>query len=222
MFLELPDLLASAEVNRLRILAASARFVEGRLSNPHSKVKNNQQIDHADTAYAESSRLMAAALQRSEPFRDFALPRTFAPPMLARYAPGMNYGVHSDAAMMPLPAGPLRSDLSCTIFLTDPAAFEGGELVIQLGARQLAFKGLPGSVIVYPSNTLHEVRPVTAGERLVGLTFIESLVGDPAKRDILFQLNEVAALEGFNMSWENRTRLQHARNNLMRLWTGGD
>jgi len=221
MFLELPDVLSSPEMDRLRAIAANARFVEGRLSNPHSKVKNNLQIDHADPAYAESSKLMALALQRSEPFRDFAFPRVVAPPMLARYTHGMNYGVHSDAPTMMVASGPLRSDLSCTLFLNDPASFEGGELVIQLGARVVSFKGAAGSAVVYPSNTLHEVRPVTSGERLVGLTFIESAIRDPAKRDILYQLNEVAALEGFNMSWENRTRLQHARNNLMRLWREG-
>lgn len=218
MFLELPDLLTRAEVDRLRAVAATARFVEGRLSNPHSKVKNNLQVDHTHPAYAESSNLMASALHRSEAFRDFAFPRIVAPPMLARYAPGMNYGVHSDAPTMRLAEGQLRSDLSCTLFLSDPASYEGGELSIQLGGRTLTFKGAPGSIVVYPSNTLHEVRPVASGERLVGLTFIESLIRDPAKRDILFQLNEVAALEGFNMSWDNRTRLQHARNNLMRLW----
>jgi PKHD-type hydroxylase len=219
MFLELPELLTRAEVDRLRTLAATARFVEGRLSNPHSKVKNNLQVDHTHSAYAESSNLMASALLRSEAFRDFALPRIVAPPMLARYAPGMNYGIHSDAPTMRVAEGQLRSDLSCTLFLTDPASYEGGELSIQLGERALTFKGAPGSIVVYPSNTLHEVRPVTSGERLVGLTFIESVIRDPAKRDILYQLNEVAALEGFNMNWENRTRLQHARNNLVRMWT---
>lgn len=219
MFIELANVLTPPEVERLRTLAAAARFVEGRQSNPHSKVKNNLQIDHGDPAYAESSRLMGFALQRNEAFRDFAFPRVVAPPMLARYAPGMNYGVHSDAPMMALATGPLRSDLSCTLFLNEAAAYEGGELAIQFGGRELAFKGAPGSAVVYPSNTLHEVKPVTAGERLVGLSFIESLIRDPSKRDVLWHLNEVAALEGFNMSWENRTRLQHARNNLLRMWS---
>jgi PKHD-type hydroxylase len=218
MFLELSDVLTRPETDRLRVLAANARFVEGRLSNPHSKVKNNLQIDHADPTYVESSKLMALALQRSEPFRDFALPRVIAPPMLARYGSGMNYGVHSDAPAMTIANGRLRSDLSCTIFLSDPATYEGGELAVQLGASTVSFKNAAGSAVVYPSDTLHEVRPVTSGQRLVGLTFIESVVRDPARRDVLYQLNEVAALEGFNMSWENRTRLQHARNNLMRMW----
>jgi PKHD-type hydroxylase len=218
MFVELPDVLSPAEVERLRALSAGARFVEGRRSNPHSQVKNNLQIDHADPAYAESSRLMAQALHRNEAFRDFALPRTVAPPLLAKYVPGMNYGVHSDAAMISAGFAPLRSDLSCTLFLVEPGTYEGGELNIQLGGRTIAFKGAAGAAVVYPSTTLHEVRPVTSGERLVGLSFIESVIRDPAKREILATLNEVAALEGFNMSWENRTRLQHARDNLLRLW----
>jgi len=161
---------------------------------------------------------MTVALQRSEAFRSFAFPHRVAPPLLARYGTGMNYGVHSDAPVMNLAAGPLRSDLSCTLFLADPASYEGGELAVRVGGRALLFKGAPGSAVVYPSDTLHEVRAVTAGERLVGLTFIESAVRDPARREILYHLNEVAALEGFNMSWDNRTRLQHARDNLMRMW----
>jgi PKHD-type hydroxylase len=219
MFIELTDVLTPPEVERIRALAVGARFVEGRLSNPHSRVKNNLQIDHGDPVYAESTKLMGVALQRNEAFRDFAFPRVVAPPMLARYAPGMNYGMHSDAPMMALTSGPLRSDLSCTLFLNEPSTYEGGELAIQLGGRELVFKGAPGSAVVYPSTTLHEVRSVTAGERLVGLTFIESLIRDPARREVLWHLNEVAALEGFNMSWENRTRLQHARNNLLRMWS---
>jgi PKHD-type hydroxylase len=219
MFLELADVLTTDEVERLRQIAGGAKFVDGKISNPNSKVKNNLQVDQADPAYGQGSRLMATALQRSERFRDFAFPRLVAPPLLARYEPGMNYGAHSDAAMMALASGPLRSDLSCTLFLNDPSSYEGGELAVQLGGRELKFKGLPGSAIVYPSSTLHEVKPITSGQRLVGLTFIESMVRDPAKRDILWQLNEVAALEGFNMSWENRTRLQLASNNLLRLWS---
>ena len=218
MFLELPDVLTPSEVGRLRELAKGGRFADGKLSSPHSTVKNNLQIDHADPAYGESSKLMALALQRNEPFRAFTYARIMAPPMLAKYVPGMNYGVHSDAAFMALGERPLRSDLSCTLFIAAPETYQGGELAIHLGAGAVSFKGPAGSAVVYPSNTLHEVRPVTSGERLVGLTFIESMIPDPANRDMLYHLDEVAALEGFNMSWENRTRLQYVRNNLRRIW----
>ncbi len=218
MFLEIANVLTAPELERLRQLARSARFDAGSLSNPHSKVKRNEQVSHQDPAYAESSKLMAAALQRCEPFRDFAFPRIMAPPMLARYAPGMAYGQHTDAAFLPVGGRPLRSDLSCTLFITEPGAYDGGELAIQLGSKIVTFKGEPGSAVVYTSTTLHEVRPVTRGERLVGLTFIESTVPDATFRDLLYTLNEVAALEGLNMSWENRTRLQYVRNNLHRMW----
>jgi PKHD-type hydroxylase len=218
VFLELADVLTAEEVARLRALAAGARFVDGRQSNPHSEVKNNLQIDQGDPAHGETSRLMAAALNRNEAFRGFAMAKVIAPPLLAKYVPGMNYGAHSDAPFLPLASRPLRTDLSCTLFVADPDSYQGGELSVHLGTRQVEFKGRPGSAIVYPSNTLHEVKPVTAGERLVGLTFIESQVPDPVFRELLYQLDEVAALEGLSMSWENRTRLQYVRNSLRRLW----
>ncbi len=218
MFLELAEVLSPQELQRLRALARTARFTDGRASNPHSKVKNNSQIDYADPSYKESSTLMANALQRSESFRNFAFPRVMAPPMLAKYVPGMAYGLHTDAAFLPIGSRPLRSDLSCTLFIAEPDAYEGGELSIQLGARCVNFKGVAGSAIVYPSTTLHQVTPVARGERLVGLTFIESAIPDPINRDLLYNLDELAALEGFNISWENRTRLQYVRNNLRRMW----
>jgi PKHD-type hydroxylase len=218
MFHELDDVLTADELARLAAIASASRFVDGRISNPHSEVKDNLQMDPADARREEASKLMAAALFRIEDFRNFAFPRVLAPPLLAKYAPGMRYGAHSDAAFLPVGQRPLRSDLSCTIFIGAPESYEGGELAIHLGGRSVEFKGKAGSAVVYPSNTLHEVRPVTGGERLVGLTFVESMVPDGVQRELLYELNEVAALEGFNMSQENRTRLEYVRNALRRMW----
>ena len=219
MFLEIPGVVTDAEIARLREIAGKARFVDGRLTNPHSKVKNNIQLDYNDPAYRDSAGLLHAALMRSEEFRNFAFPKIVAPPLLTKHAPGMNYGVHSDAPFMAIgPGRPLRSDLSCTIFLADAGAYEGGELAIHLGGRQVLFKLQPGGVIVYPSTTLHEVRPVTKGERLVAISFIESQIVDQNHRELLWELNEVQALEGFNISWENRTRLSHVTSSLHRMW----
>ena len=219
MFLEIDDVLTADEVAQLRAMAETARFVDGRISSPHSMVKDNLQLDHADNAYSVSSRLMAEALQRSEPFRNFAFPSLMAPPLLARYEPGMKYGVHSDAALIQLGARQLRSDLSCTLFLAEPESYEGGALAIHLGGRRLEFKLQPGAAIVYPSTTLHEVTPVTKGQRLVGITFIESQIPSSGLRDLLFDLDEVAATEGLAMSPEGRVRLQHVRENLRRMWS---
>lgn len=218
MFLELDGLLTAAEIERLQTLARTCTFIHGRITNPHSRVKNNRQLNYSDPAYAESSRIMAEALNRHETFRNATFPKAMAPPMLTKYPVGDSYGLHSDAAFLPLSERPLRSDLSCTLFVSPPEAYEGGELSVTLGTRRVEVKGPAGSAVVYPSNTLHEVRAVTAGERVVGLTFIESRIADPAKRDLLFELNEVAALEGLNMSWDNFTRLQHVQMSLLRMW----
>lgn len=219
MFLEIPDLLTPAEAGRLAEIARTRPFVDGRITNPHSRVKANLQLDYGDPAYAESSRMLAQALQRNETFRNAAFPKVMAPPMLTRYRLGNAYGLHSDAAFMPIGERPLRSDLSCTIFVSPPEAYEGGELCVQLGTHTVQLKGAANAAVIYPSNTLHQVRPVTAGERLVGLTFIESRIADPTRRSLLHELNEVAALEGLSMAWDNFSRLQHVQSSLLRLWS---
>jgi PKHD-type hydroxylase len=109
--------------------------------------------------------------------------------------------------------------VSCTIFINDPASYQGGELVIHLGTEQVVVKGRPGTAILYPSTTLHQVAPVTAGERLVIITFIESQIPDQLERDLIYSLDEVRALEGLKMDWQNRTRLEFVIANLQRRWS---
>jgi len=218
MFLEIADLLTPPELAHLQQAARTGSFIDGRITNPHSKVKNNLQLGYGDPLYRETSRLMAEALQRHEDFRNSTFPKIMAPPMLTRYPPGNAYGAHSDSAFLPIGERPLRSDLSCTIFISPPGAYEGGELVVRLGTQQVRIKGAAGSAVIYPSDTLHEVTAVTAGERVVGLTFIESRIADRARRELLYDLNEVAALEGLGMSWENYTRMQHVQMRLLRMW----
>jgi PKHD-type hydroxylase len=210
-------LLSDAEIAECRKIAASAPFVDGRITNPHNKTKLNQQL-HDAQAYQKSSQLLLNAFSRSEEFRDFAFPVMIAPPLITRYQPGMRYGAHADAAFINLGNAQLRSDLSCTIFLNDPKDYEGGELHVRLGDADIKFKLQPGEAIVYPSDTLHQVVPVSRGERLVAITFIQSRVPDPFKRHMLFELNEVAALEGLKMAQENFSRLQLVQANLLRSW----
>ena len=210
-------ILTDAEIAECRKIAASTPFVDGRITNPHNTSKQNEQL-HDAQAYQKSSQLLLKALARSDEFKEFAFPVVIAPPLITRYHPGMRYGAHADAGFIALPNGQLRSDLSCTIFLNDPKDYEGGELHIRLGDADIYFKLEPGEAIVYPSDTLHEVVPVTKGERLVAITFIQSRVPDPFKRYMLFELNEVAALEGLNMSHDNYSRLQLIQQNLLRVW----
>jgi PKHD-type hydroxylase len=130
----------------------------------------------------------------------------------------MKYGAHADAAFLQMPGQTIRSDLSCTIFLNEPESYDSGALHISLGDGELRYKLKPGEALVYASDTFHEVEPVTKGERLVAITFIQSRVPDPFRRNLLFELNEVAALEGNNMDPQNFSRLQLVQQNLLRHW----
>jgi PKHD-type hydroxylase len=223
LFLEQRDFLTPAEVARLTALAKELRFVDGRLSNPHNVTKANLQADMSDPRYGESVKIVMDAFDRSRPFQDFAMPRKIAPPLMARYEPGMKYGAHADVPFMNVTIDgavtQLRSDISCTVFLNDPATYAGGELVLHVGTRPVVIKGAPGEAFVYPSTLLHEVRPVTHGQRLVSITFIESLVPDERERNALFELKEVLSLEGLKMDWISRVRMEVALNNLTRLWS---
>lgn len=218
MFLEIQDFLTPQEVARLREIAKASPFIDGKISNPHNKTKNNQQIDHTGTGYRDSASLLAAAFNRNEIFRDFVYPKIVAPPMLCKYGPSQAYGQHSDAAIMNVQGRRMRFDVSSTVFLSDPESCEGGELTIHLGSTPIKIKGKAGSAIVYPSSTLHEVAPIRSGERLVAITFIESQIRDPIRRELLYQLNEVYALEGERMEWKNRVALQHVHTSLLRMW----
>lgn len=219
MLLKIRNLLNAADLERLLQLSGELRFVDGRVSNPANQTKQNLQADTADPKYAESSQIVANALARSREFMSFALPKRIAPPLMSRYEPGMKYGAHADAAVMQLPKVLLRSDLSCTVFIGEPSSYEGGELALVVGNQSIAFKGAPGEAILYPSTLLHEVVPVRSGQRLVSITFIESLIADHHQRSQVYELNELAALEGNAISHESRVRLDVVRQNLMRMWT---
>jgi len=218
VFLIIPDLLTADEVARLRTLAGETAFVDGKSTNPASQVKHNEQANQNSPQAMEAAQIMQAALHRSDEFDDFAIPRLVAPPLLTRARGGHHYGEHTDAAEIIVGSTRMRTDVSCTIFLSEPETYEGGELVARMGSKTITVKEKPGSAVIYPSNTPHQVMEVTKGERLVGITFIESRCRDPYQRQVLYELSEVYGLEGLNMSWENRSRLEFVQQNLRRMW----
>jgi PKHD-type hydroxylase len=220
MILEIPDFLNSSEVTRLTQIASEAIFVNGKITNPHNKSKNNEQIDRAAPGFQESSKIMTGAFVRDERFNDFAMPNRLAPPLLCKYEKGMSYGAHSDVALLRVQQPPvLRSDISATIFLNDPSSYDGGELVLHLEDRKVPIKLTAGSLVAYPSTTLHEVAEITRGQRLVAITFIQSQIIDERQRHMIYTLGEVSALEGLTMKPENRNRLDLVRHNLIRMWS---
>jgi len=219
MFLQIENLLTPAEIQAITELARDATFIDGRRSNPHNTAKFNTIGDPGDPVAQKAAQIALTGLQRNEQLKSFAMPKRVAVPSLCRYGVGMKYGVHTDAAFLPTGPEPLRSDISCTIYINDPATYQGGELVIHVGTEPVRIKGRPGTAFVYPSTTLHEVAPVTAGERLVIITFIESVIPDQIQRDLIYTLDEVRALEGLRMEWQNRVQLEYVIANLQRMWS---
>jgi PKHD-type hydroxylase len=219
MFLQIENFLTASEVQSVVEIARQAKFIDGRRSNPHNATKDNAIGDPNDPMAQKAAQIGLAALQRNEVARNFVFPQRVAVPSLCRYDVGMKYGAHIDAAYLPVGTQPLRSDVSCTMFITSPSDYQGGELVAHLGSEIVRIKGNAGSAVFYPSTTVHQVVPVTLGERLVIITFIESQIPDQLQRDMLYALGEVRALEGLKMDWRNRTQLEYVIANLHRMWS---
>jgi PKHD-type hydroxylase len=219
MFLQIDHLLTEPELQSVADLARRSKFISGRSSNPHNVTKDNVIQDPADPVGQQASQIVLRAIQRSQEARDFVLPRRIAVPQFLRYVEGMTYGAHVDAAFMTIGGQLLRSDVACTVFISGADSYQGGELTVHLGTETVRVKGNAGSAVFYPSTTLHQVLPVTAGERLVMITFIESQIPDQMQRALIYALNEVRALEGLKMEWRNRMQLEYVIGNLLRLWS---
>ncbi|MBZ6379877.1 Fe2+-dependent dioxygenase [Pacificimonas flava] len=217
-FLQIDDLLNAEEIATLRQVAANGQFSDGRASNPHNTGKNNLQL-HEPNAMRQTSPLILQALVRNQEFMDFAFPKRIAPPLVSKYEPGMAYDAHSDTAFINAGKEIIRTDLSITIFLGDPDEYEGGALKIEMGAGTCEFRLPPGCAVLYPSDTLHRVTPVTRGARLAAITFIESFIPDTKKREMLWELNELVAEEGLKMSPETHARFQHVQDGLRRMFS---
>jgi len=213
-------LLTGAEVKRVVELSQKLKFVDGRaVTNPGSSVKKNLQADMQDPIYVEAGQIVQKAIFRSQPFRDYAIPKNMALPMLTKYEPGMEYGFHVDAAILATKPT-MRADVSTTVFLSPPNSYDGGELVAKLGEKEIEIKLEPGDAVLYPSVTLHRVKPVTRGVRLVSITFTESLIRDHYEREILYQLGKVIGRESQRLAFETLTDLTNIHTNLQRYWTG--
>jgi PKHD-type hydroxylase len=219
MFLQVENFLTPAEVQEIATIAREAKFIDGRRSNPHNVTKDNAIADLSDPRARQAGQIALAAMQRNEEVRNFVFPQRIAVPTLCRYSAGMKYGAHVDAAFMQISGQTLRSDVSSTVFIANPTEYQGGELVLHLGTEIVRIKGNAGSAVFYPSTHLHQVVPVTSGERLVLITFIESQIPDERQRDLLFALGEVKALEGLKMDWRNRMQLEYVIANLLRMWS---
>lgn len=212
----LANVLSAAELAAIDELLPQVGFADGRATNPDSGVKQNLQAPQEDPGNARIAEIARAALFRHADLRVLAQPRTLARTTVVRYEPGMTYGWHVDEALF-ASTPPIRSDLSCTIFLNDPASYDGGALVIQLGAQELSYKLGRGDAILYPSTTIHQVEPVTRGVRIAAITWLQSWIADAQQRELLIQLEEARARAGVADA-RLAVLLASLRSNLFRMW----
>lgn len=191
MILLAPEVLKADELALVRALLAAARFVDGRLSAGAvaRRVKNNEEMDPAAQDLERLNRVVMGALARHPAYRAGALPLHVAAPLYARYRPGMTYGDHLDDPIMGADGVKFRSDVALTVFLNPPQEYDGGELVIRSAAAEQVVKLAAGDAVLYPAGSTHHVNPVTRGERLVAVSWVQSLVRDPARRELLYGLN---------------------------------
>lgn len=214
----IPDLLTAEQVAVLRRFADSREFIDGRATNAQSSVKNNQQIDQQDAEVEKAGDAVVRALFANAMASRVAFPKTIPAPTIARYQPGMNYGPHLDEAILQTRPQAMRSDLSCSVFLSDSDEYDGGELEIWLGSERPRIKEKAGAAVIYPTGVIHQVRPVTRGTRLVAVTWIQSLIPNPQHRQVLFHHLELMSRLQSKCDEGDKLMMESVRTQLMRLW----
>lgn len=227
MLLPLPTLLTQDEVAALRGVIDPADWIDGNATSGHQArlVKDNLQLPQSGEAARQAGQIVLAALARSPVFIAAALPVKIFPPMFNSYSGGQNYGLHVDNAVRVLPEGDgtVRADLSITVFLENPAAYDGGELTIETAFGAQRVKLPAGDAVLYPSSSLHRVEPVTRGRRMASFFWIQSMVRDERARSSLFDLDQsvqqlAAEVGQAHPALVSLTGVYH---NLLRRWADG-
>lgn len=225
MLLQLPKVLGPELVAFFRERLASASWADGRITAGHQsgKAKDNEQLPEHDPVAIELGALVREALKKNDNYFSAALPRVVFPPLFNRYRGGQSFGFHVDNAIRYDRTGqlvqPVRTDLSATLFLSDPDSYDGGELVIEdtYGVHQV--KLAAGDMVLYPGTSLHRVLPVTRGERLASFFWIQSLVRDDGDRRLLFELDvSIRRLTQATPDHPALVQLTGVYHNLLRRW----
>ncbi len=217
MLIMIANVLDADNLRWLRERHGKLRFVDGRQTAGREArtVKRNEQVDRSDPMLAEMQALVVDRLLENRLFKMATRPHVVRPPLFSRYEPGMAYGSHIDDAIM----GGMRTDVSVTVFLSEPDEYDGGELVIESAGGEQDVKLPAGSAVVYPTTSLHRVAPVIAGERRSAVTWVRSLVRDAAARELLFDLETArhGLFERLGKTPE-MDLLAKTQSNLLRLW----
>lgn len=221
MYIHIQNLLTAEHLETVDAGLAEGTFVDGAsTAGPSARaVKQNLQLDKKKTNNAkEMDTAILTALAEHQLVRGMALPARILPPLYSKHEPGMTYGTHTDNPVMP-GNPPVRTDISITIFLSDPETYDGGELMVTTEVGEAKFKLPKGDALMYPSGALHTVREVTKGERLAAVTWIQSSVRDAARRQLLFDLDVACQLVNRADRTSNEARLLlKTYGNLLRMW----
>ena len=223
MLLQVPDVLTPEQVASCRELLEAADWVDGRITAGHqsARAKDNLQLPEDHEHAKQLGDTIIAALERSSLFMAAALPLKVFPPLFNRYQNGQSFGNHVDNAIRQVTGTPhrVRTDLSATLFFSNPDEYDGGELVVEDTYGVHSLKLPAGHVILYPASSLHHVRPVTSGVRLASFFWIQSMVRDDGERTLLFDLDvaiqRLATDVPEHTSVVELTSLYH---NLLRRW----
>jgi PKHD-type hydroxylase len=226
MFARIPNVLNAEQVRTVRsaLDEAAAPWVDGRVTAGFqgAPVKNNRQLDEASAMARELGQLVIGQLERHALFISAVLPNRVYPPMFNRYGSGMQFGTHVDGTVRMVPGSPhkLRTDLSATLFIAPPESYDGGELIVENAFGQQSAKLAAGDLIVYSSTSRHRVTPVTRGERLAAVFWIQSLIRDDDRREQLFELDAtIQRLTQTGADQESLIRLAAHYHGLLRAWT---
>jgi len=223
MLLSVPDVLTTEQVMKARRILDEADWVDGRVTAGHqsSRAKDNMQIPEGSPPARELGGMVLAALERNALFVSAALPARVFPPLFNRYQGGQAFGTHVDNAIRQVTGTPhrLRTDLSASLFFTGPDEYEGGELVVEDTYGTHNVKLPAGHMILYPSTSLHHVRPVTRGVRIASFFWIQSMIRDDGERTLLFDLD--LAIQRLNNAAADHSatmQLTGVYHNLVRRW----
>jgi PKHD-type hydroxylase len=221
LLLRIPSVLTRDEVELARSMLAGAPFVDGKLSAGQvaRRVKQNMEVDRHARELDQLNGLVMGKLVQHPVYRSGALALRVAAPYYARYTSGMQYGDHVDDPIMGSDGQLYRSDVSITVFLNNPSDYEGGELVVNTPFGEQLVKLPAGDAVMYPSSSLHRVAEVTRGERLVAVTWLQSLVRDPTRRELLHELNTVRErMLATTPESEDAKLINKTYVNLVRMW----
>ena len=225
MLLHIPNVLTREELVDMRAVLERADWTDGRetVGAQGAQVKRNEQLPEASPARHDLGARVLAALARNPLYFSASLPLRTLPPRFNRYRGGGQYGFHVDGSVMVLGDGDekrhIRSDISCTLFLSEPDDYDGGELVVSDTYGEHEIKLPAGDAIIYPSSSLHKVTPVTRGTRLASFFWVQSMVRDDAERRLLFDLDtSIETLRRTNASADAVLQLTNVYHNLLRRW----